>query len=138
MANVLTVVYSAFGKQVIKTACFLSWLMDNYHLCLCGKLYDQQSALSNHQRTCKSAKMHLSSMLSRAKEFIQSAKRHRVEAAEPAAPPHNSSSHLSTLTLNFPITSNQVIFYQSTLHSVSDTLYRILLNCPRTQQKMHP
>ena len=37
----------------------------------------------------------------------------------------NSSSHLSTLTPNSPTTSNQVISYQSTSHSVSDILYRI-------------
>ena len=88
-------------------------IMENSHHCLCGKLYGQQSALSYHQCTCKSAKTHLSSVLGQAKEFLQSAKKCRLVAAEFLAP-QGSLLDLSDPVPSFPATSSQVIVNQST------------------------
>ena len=87
--------------------------MENSHRCLCGKLYGQQSALSYHQRTCKSAKTRLSSVLGQAKEFLQSAKKHRLAAAEFLAP-QGSLLDLLDPVPSFPATSSQVIINQLT------------------------
>ena len=89
-------------------------VMENSHHCLCGKLYGQQSALSYHQCMCKSAKTHLSSALGQAKEFLQSAKKHRLVAAEFLAP-QGSLLDPSDPVPSFPATSSQVIINQSTV-----------------------
>ena len=89
-------------------------IMENSHHCLCGKLYGQQSALSYHQCMCKSAKTHLSSALGQAKEFLQSAKKHRLVAAEFLAP-QGSLLDPSDPVPSFPATSSQVIINQSTV-----------------------
>ena len=85
-----------------------TFVMENSHHCLCGKLYGQQSALSYHQCMCKSAKTHLSSALGQAKEFLQSAKKCRFLA------PQGSLSDLLDPVPSFPATSSQVIINQST------------------------
>ena len=88
-------------------------IMENSHHCLCGKLYGQQSALNYHQCMCKSAKTHLYSALGQAKEFLQSAKKCRLAAAEFLAP-QGSLSDLSDPVPSFPATSSQVIINQLT------------------------
>lgn len=85
--------------------------MENSHRCLCGKSYNQQSALSNHQRTCKSAKVRLSSTLGKAKEFLQSAKKRRIEAADTSLL-HNDLSESSASAPNVPVNSMKVIVHQ--------------------------
>ena len=103
----------SFNHRVLRPGETATSVMENSHRCLCGKLYGQQSALSYHQRMCKSAKTRLSSALGQAKEFLQSAKKRRLVAAEFLAP-QGSLSDLSDPVPSFPATSSQVIINQST------------------------
>ena len=103
----------SFNRCVLRPGETATSVMENSHRCLCGKLYGQQSALSYHQHTCKSAKTRLSSALGQVKEFLQSAKKRRLVAAEFLAP-QGSLSDLSDPVPSFPATSSQVIINQST------------------------
>lgn len=47
--------------------------------CLCGKTFNQQNALANHTRSCKSSKKRLASALDLAKDVWQRRKRKKEE-----------------------------------------------------------
>jgi hypothetical protein len=48
-------------------------------ICLCGRAFSQQSAFSNHKRTCQKSKKRLSSALEKAKQLWTGKKRRRLD-----------------------------------------------------------
>jgi hypothetical protein len=50
------------------------------YLCPCGRAFQQDSALTKHQRTCLKTKKRLSSALEKAKEVWKSKKRRRTSS----------------------------------------------------------
>lgn len=76
--------------------------------CLCGRVFTQQSALTNHQRTCSKSKKRLSSTLDRAKTLLSS-KRRRIEQVPSGLGEVLLDSPESCSPL--PTVSSQVIIY---------------------------
>jgi hypothetical protein len=58
-------------------------------LCYCGKQFSQQSALSNHTRTCQISKKQVSDAISLARDAWESRKKQRRDAGSLNAPAAN-------------------------------------------------
>lgn len=62
------------------------------HECCCGRFFSQTNAFSNHQKSCKKAKTHLSSALESAKENWVRLKKARLTAAVSSSSSASSAS----------------------------------------------
>lgn len=47
--------------------------------CGCGRIFAQHSALSNHQRNCRTTKAHIADVLGKAKDMLHARKRRRLD-----------------------------------------------------------
>jgi hypothetical protein len=86
--------------------------------CICGRTFSLPQAYTYHQRSCQKTKKRLSGVLEKAKDILQSRKRHKAElesllvVVAPTLAPEAASSY----ELPIPTAHSEVRFPFTTIH----------------------